>query len=162
MAISVLLIQSSLETTPQLVATHAFQARIAQSRLETVSKTSHIHPTCQVGVRGQAESQAFWCNTHNIHVGVRMAKLATLQLGQPVSARFMKRGLINQEIWAPPLLSFPHTMLSVKKMKHNMRLAFIKKLFTNREIGISVQTRYLRFKGMLYERKNYLCDISCV
>jgi hypothetical protein len=43
-----------------------------------------------------------------------------------------------------------------------MRLAFIEKLFTNREIGISVQPRYLRFKGMLYENKNYLCDISCV
>jgi hypothetical protein len=30
---------------------------------------------------------------------------------------------------APP--SFPHTMLSVKRVKHNMRLAFIEKLFTN-------------------------------
>jgi hypothetical protein len=43
-----------------------------------------------------------------------------------------------------------------------MRLAFIEKLFTNREIGIGVQTRYLRFKGMSYESENYLCDISCV
>ncbi len=43
-----------------------------------------------------------------------------------------------------------------------MRLAIIEKLFTNREIGIGVQTRYLRFKGMLYESKSYLCDISCV
>jgi hypothetical protein len=43
-----------------------------------------------------------------------------------------------------------------------MRLAFIEKFFTNREIGISMQTRYLRFKGMSYESKNYLCDISYV
>ncbi len=43
-----------------------------------------------------------------------------------------------------------------------MWLAFIEKFFTNREIGTSVQTRYLRFKGMSYESKNYLCDISCV
>jgi hypothetical protein len=53
-------------------------------------------------------------------------------------------------------------MLSVKKVKHNMRLAFIEKLFTNREIGTSVQTRYLRFKGMSYESKSYLCDINYV
>jgi hypothetical protein len=37
---------------------------------------------------------------------------------------------------APP--GFPHTMLNVKRVKHNMRLAFIEKLFTNREIGTSV------------------------
>jgi len=43
-----------------------------------------------------------------------------------------------------------------------MRLAFIEKLFTNHEIGTNVQTRYLRFKGMSYESKNYLCDINCV
>ncbi len=43
-----------------------------------------------------------------------------------------------------------------------MRLAFIKKLFTNRKIRTSVQTKYLRFKGMSYESKNYLCDINCV
>ncbi len=43
-----------------------------------------------------------------------------------------------------------------------MRLVFIKKLFTNREIGTNVQTRYLRFKGMSYESKGYLCDINCV
>jgi hypothetical protein len=60
----------------------------------------------------------------------------------------------------PP--SFPHTMLSVKRVEHNMRLTFIEKLFTNREIETSVQTRYLRFKGMSYESESYLCDISCV
>ncbi len=43
-----------------------------------------------------------------------------------------------------------------------MWLAFIEKLFTNREIGINVQTRYLRFKGMLYESEDYLCDINYV
>ncbi len=43
-----------------------------------------------------------------------------------------------------------------------MRLAFIEKFFTNREIGIGVQTRYLRFKGMSYESESYLCDINCV
>ncbi len=53
-------------------------------------------------------------------------------------------------------------MLSVKRVKHNMQLTFIEKLFTNYEIETSVQTRYLRFKGMLYERKSYLCDISCI
>ncbi len=43
-----------------------------------------------------------------------------------------------------------------------MQLAFIEKLFTNQEIGTSVWTRYLRFKGMLYESESYFCDISCV
>jgi hypothetical protein len=61
---------------------------------------------------------------------------------------------------APP--SFPHTMLNVKMVKHIMQLDFIEKLFNNWKIGIGVQTRYLRFKGMSYESKNYLCDISCV
>jgi hypothetical protein len=69
-------IQSSLETTLHLTATHALQARTTQPPLETAPKTSHIHPTCLVGVRGRAKSQAFWCNTHNIQVGVWMAKLA--------------------------------------------------------------------------------------
>jgi hypothetical protein len=60
------------------------------------------------------------------------------------------------------LPGFPHTMLNVKKVKHNMQLAFIEKFFTNREIGTGVQTRYLRFKGMSYENESYLCDINCV
>ncbi len=59
-------------------------------------------------------------------------------------------------------LGFPHTMLNVKRVKHNMQLAFIEKLFTNCEIRTSVQTRYLRFKGMSYESESYLCDINCV
>jgi hypothetical protein len=53
-------------------------------------------------------------------------------------------------------------MLNVKRVKANMRMAFIEKLFTNHEIGTNVQTRYLRFKGMSYESKSYLCDIKCV
>jgi hypothetical protein len=59
-------------------------------------------------------------------------------------------------------LGFPHTMLSVKKVNHNMRLVFMEKLFTNCEIGTNVLTRYLHFKGMSYESESYLCDISCV
>jgi hypothetical protein len=43
-----------------------------------------------------------------------------------------------------------------------MWLTCIEKLFTNCKIGISVQTKYLHFKGMLYESESYLCDISCV
>jgi len=53
-------------------------------------------------------------------------------------------------------------MLSVKRVKYNMHLAFIEKLFTNCEIRTNVQTKYLHFKGMLYESESYLCDISCV
>ncbi len=52
--------------------------------------------------------------------------------------------------------------LSVEKVKDNMRLVFIEKFFTNDKIGTSVQIRYLRFKGMLYESESYLCDINCV
>jgi hypothetical protein len=74
-----------------------------------------------------------------------MAKLATLQLVQPVGVRFVVGGPTNQEARAPPLLGFPHTMLSVERVKDNMWLVFIEKLFTNREIGTNVQTRYLRF-----------------
>jgi hypothetical protein len=74
----------------------------------------------------------------------------------------MTGGLINQEARAPPPPSFPHTMLSVKRVKDNMWLAFIEKFFTNCEIGTNMQTRYLCFKGMSYESENYLCDIICV
>jgi len=91
-----------------------------------------------------------------------MAKLAVLQLVQPVSGRSMTRGSINQEVGAPPPLGLPHTMLNVKKVKDNMRLAFIGKLFTNREIGTNMQATYLCFKGMSYESKSYLCDINYV
>jgi hypothetical protein len=67
-----------------------------------------------------------------------------------------------QEAGAPPPLGFPHTMLNVKRVKDNMQLAFIEKFFTNREIGINVQTKYLRFKGMSYENESYLYDINYV
>jgi hypothetical protein len=43
-----------------------------------------------------------------------------------------------------------------------MRLTFIEKFFTNCEIEISVQIRYLHFKSMSYESESYLCDISYV
>jgi hypothetical protein len=91
-----------------------------------------------------------------------MVKSAALQLVQPIRARSMMGGLINQEAKAPPFPGFPHTMLSVKRVKDNMRLAFIEKLFTNRKIGTNVQTRYLSLKGMSYESESYLCDIRCV
>jgi hypothetical protein len=62
-----------------------------------------------------------------------MAKLAMLQLVQSVGVRSTTRGPINQEARAAPPPSFPHTMLNVKRVKHNMWLAFIEKLFTNCE-----------------------------
>ncbi len=91
-----------------------------------------------------------------------MAKLIVLQLVQPVGVRFMTGGPINKEARAPPPPYFPHTMLNVKKVKDNMRLAFIKNFFTNRKIRTNMQTKYLRFKGMSYESESYLCDINCV
>jgi hypothetical protein len=48
------------------------------------------------------------------------------------------RGPTNQEAGALPLLGFPHTMLSVERVKDNMRLVFIEKFFTNREIKTNV------------------------
>jgi hypothetical protein len=84
-----------------------------QSPLGTVLETTHIHPTQLARVRGWAKSQIPWCNTHNVQVGA-------------------------QEAGAPPFLGFPHIMLSVKKVKDIMRLAFIEKLFTNREIKTNI------------------------
>jgi hypothetical protein len=91
-----------------------------------------------------------------------MVELVALQLVQLIGTRYATRGLTNQEARPPPPPGFPHTMLNVEKVKDNMRLTFIEKFFTNRAIGINVQTRYLRFKGMSYKSKNYLCDINCV
>jgi hypothetical protein len=130
--------------------------------LGTVPGTTHIHLNCLTRVRGWAKNQVPWCNAHNVQVGTQMAKLATLQLMQPVGARSTTRGSINQEAGAPPPSSFPHTMLNVKRVKDNMWLAFIEKFFTNHEIETNVQTRYLCFKGMSYESKSYLHDINCV
>jgi hypothetical protein len=103
------------------------------------------------------------------------AQLTMFIVGKKCWARFVKKWLFKnkpQEVvgFLPPIQplletappGFPHTMLSVKRVKHNMRLAFIEKLFINYEIRTSVQTKYLRFKGMSYENWNYLCDISCV
>ncbi len=81
---------------------------------------------------------------------------------QPVGARFTAGSPTNQEARASPPPGFPHTMLSVKRVKDNMRLVFIEKLFTNHEIRTILQIRYLRLKGMSYESESYLCDISCV
>jgi hypothetical protein len=156
------LVQPSLETAPKLVTTRALQARTIQPPLGTIFGTTHIHPTRLAGVRGWAKIQVLWCNVHNVRVGAQMAKLAELQLVQPVGVRSTTRGLINQEVRAPPLPNFPHTMLNVKRVKDNMQLAFIEKFFTNRKIETSVQTRYLCFKGMSYESESYFCDISCV
>jgi len=125
-------VQSPLETTLQLAVTRALQAGTTKLPLGTVPGSTHIHPTC-------------------------LARLV-----QPVGGRSTTKGPINQEVGIPPPPGFPHTMLNVKGVKDNIRLAFIKKLFTNREIGTSVQTRYLRFKGMSYENERYLCDINCV
>ncbi len=41
------------------------------------------------------ESQMLWSNTHNVQVGLRMAKLGTLQLVQSVGVRFTIGGPIN-------------------------------------------------------------------
>ncbi len=81
---------------------------------------------------------------------------------QLVGVKFAVGGMPYQEAGAPPLPVSLHTMLNVERVRDNMRLAFIGKLFTNHEIETNVQTRYLRFKGMSYESKSYLCDISCV
>jgi len=57
---------------------------------------------------------------HNVEVGIQMARLATLQLVQSIDVGSTTGFSINQEVGAPPPLGFPHTMLSVKKVKHNM------------------------------------------
>ncbi len=66
MAGSLPLVQPSLETAPQFIMTRAFQVKTVQSLLEMAPGTTHIHSTHLVGVRGQANNQVFWCNTHNI------------------------------------------------------------------------------------------------
>jgi hypothetical protein len=67
-----------------------------------------------------------------------MAKLTVLQLVQLVGVRFATKGPTNQEAKAPPLLGFPHMMLNVERVKDNMQLTFIEKLFTNHEIGTNM------------------------
>jgi hypothetical protein len=88
------------------------------------------------------------------------AQLAMLVAGKKCWAGSMKKWLLKNQ--PQEVVSFPQTMLSVKKVKDNMQLAFIEKIFTNREIETNVQTRYLHFKGMPYKSESYLCDISYV
>ncbi len=91
------------------------------------------------------------------------AQLTMLVAGKKCWARSVKKWLLKnqpQEVAPPP--GFPNTMLSVKRVKDNMRLAFIEKLLTNRVIETSVQTKYLCFKSMSYKNESYLCDINCV
>ncbi len=105
------------------------QAGIAQLPLGMAFRTTHLHLTRLAGVKDWVESQVFWSNTHNIRVGVRMAKVATLQLVQLVGARSVARSMTNQEAGTPPPQGFPHTMLNGKRVNDNMRLAFIEKFF---------------------------------
>jgi hypothetical protein len=53
-------------------------------------------------------------------------------------------------------LGFLHTMLNVKKVKHNMQLAFIKKLFTNRKIRTSVLDKILMFQKYVVQEQKLL------
>jgi hypothetical protein len=106
-------VQPPLKTVPQFATTCAFQVGTTQLPLGTVPRTTHIHPTHRARVRGWAENQVPWWNTHNVRVGA-------------------------QEVGAPPPLGFPHTMLNLKRVKDNMRLTFIEKLFTNREIRTNI------------------------
>ncbi len=71
-------------------------------------------------------------------MGVQKAELVAVQLVQLVNTRSAARDSTNQKARAPPPPGFPHTMLSVEKVNNNMRLAFIEKLFTNREIRTNV------------------------
>jgi hypothetical protein len=80
---------------PQLAMTRALQVGIVQPLPGMVPGTTHIHPTRLAGVRGWVESKLLWCNAHNIRMGAQMAKLAALQLMQPVGLRPMTGGPIN-------------------------------------------------------------------
>jgi hypothetical protein len=114
------------------------QARTYQLPLGTTPWPTHIHLTCPTWVKSLAENQVLWFTVHYIQVGARMAELTALQLMQSVGTRSMMRGPTNQEVGAPPPPSFPHTMLGVERMKDNMWLVFIEKLFTNRAIKTRV------------------------
>ncbi len=64
-----------------------------------------------------------------------MAELAALQLVQSIGVRFTTRGPTKQEVGAKPPPSFRNIVLNIKKVKNNMWIAFIEKLFINYEIG---------------------------
>jgi hypothetical protein len=49
------------------------------------------------------------------------------------SLETMLQLVVTHALQAPPP-GFPHTMLNVKMVKHNMQLVFIEKLFTNRNV----------------------------
>jgi hypothetical protein len=124
---------------------------LVQPPLETASQLVATRPL-QAGIAQLPLGMGSWDNAHTFdpfNRGKRLGEEPSTLVGA-------------QEVRAPPPLGFPHIMLNVKRVKDNMRLTFIEKLFTNREIETSVQTRYLRFKGMSYESKSYLCDINCV
>jgi hypothetical protein len=126
------------------------QALLYYNRVSTITKDSILGKAWEVQLIMLAMRKKCW-------VGSVKKWLFQNQLEEVAGSLLPIQSLLEM---APP--SFPHTMLNVKRVKHNMRLAFIEKLFTNREIGTGVQTRYLRFKGMSYESESYLCDISCV
>ncbi len=88
------LVQSLPEMAPQPAMACALQAGATQPPLGMAPRTKHIHQTRLTRVRGWAESQVLWCNTHNVRVGDRMAKLVALQLVQP-SVRSAAGGLTN-------------------------------------------------------------------
>jgi hypothetical protein len=49
----------------------------------------------------------FWCYMHNVQVGTQMAKLATLQLVQPVGVKFTTGGPITKRLGPHPFQVFP-------------------------------------------------------
>jgi hypothetical protein len=64
------LVQPSLEIAPQFAMTHVFQMRTIQLLFGTAPRTTHIHLTRLIVVKGWVESQVLWCNVHNVWVGV--------------------------------------------------------------------------------------------
>jgi hypothetical protein len=159
-------IQESTPRSGRFSASSLIGPCVASEDCSIVARTifgiTHIHPTHPASVRGWAESLVLWCNTHNVRVGAQMAELAVLQLVQLVGIRFTTKGPTSQKARAPPPPGFRHTMSSVKRVKDNMWLAVMEKMFTNHAIRTNVQTRYLHFKGMSYKSESYLCDINCV
>jgi hypothetical protein len=72
---------------------------------------THTFDLSSRGERSGRKPSVLVQHTHNVHVGVRMAKLATLQLVQLVGARSTTRGPMNQEARAAPPPGFsPHNV----------------------------------------------------
>jgi len=144
----------------ELARTHALQveelvnacvlhAGIAQPPLGMTPRTTHIHSIYPTKVSNSIKNQILWCNAHYVQVGARKAELAALQLVHPIGTKSTVKSPTNQEARAPLVPGFPYTMLSVERVKDNMQLAFIEKFFTNHTIKTNVQTKYLRFKGVI-------------